>query len=169
MTINNSFRSQSSPVAVACSRLQPQPMHGHSADERRLGHVHIEPREWQLMHADVQQRVHGVGQQIMLGRHIKQHVCLQRQRMRRIGGADERAYGPVHGEPGERELVHADVQQRVHCVWHEDVCCGHAHDRHGHVQPQRMCCDRSVGGFSGHVPVESGKWLIVHADVQHGV
>ena len=52
----------------------------------------------------------------MHGRHADdQHGRVQRY-MRRIGGADERARGPVHGEPGERELVHADVQQRVHGV-----------------------------------------------------
>jgi hypothetical protein len=34
--------------------------------------LHGEPGEWELVHADVQQRVHGVGQQIMLGRHKNQ-------------------------------------------------------------------------------------------------
>ena len=63
------------------------------ADERACEPVHIEPGERELVHADVQQRVHGVGQQIMLGRHIKQPVCLQRQRMRRDGGDDERRAG----------------------------------------------------------------------------
>ena len=63
------------------------------ADERARGPVHGEPGERELVHADVQQRVHVVGQQIMLGRHTKQHVCLQRQRMRRDGGDDERRAG----------------------------------------------------------------------------
>ena len=41
-------------VAVSCSRLQPQPLHDHGADERRLGHVPVEPGERTLVHPFVQ-------------------------------------------------------------------------------------------------------------------
>ena len=70
--------------------------------------------ERELVCAYVQQRVYAGGLEIVLQIQSHQHGRVQRQRMRRIGGADERACGPVHGEPGERELVHADVQQRVY-------------------------------------------------------
>ncbi len=37
-------------------------MCGDGTDERRLGHVHVESRERERVHADVQQRVHKYGE-----------------------------------------------------------------------------------------------------------
>jgi hypothetical protein len=82
------------------------------------------------------------------------YSCVQPQPMRRIGGADEWAGGAVHVEPRERELVHADVQQRVHGVGHEDVLPWHSHrccevqgPVHGLRPPQRP--DRHLLGKLG--------------------
>ena len=44
-----------------------------------------------------------------------QHGRVQPQPLQ-ADGAYKRACGPVPGEPGERELVYADVQQRVHRI-----------------------------------------------------
>ena len=35
-------------------QLQCKPMHGHGTHKWRLGHVHVEPREWSLVHTHMQ-------------------------------------------------------------------------------------------------------------------
>ena len=49
-------------------RVQRQSMQADGADERRLGHVRVEPREWELMHALLQQRVHRIRELLVFGR-----------------------------------------------------------------------------------------------------
>ena len=97
------------------------------------------------------------------------HGSVQRQRMRRDGGDDERRAGRLHGEPGERELMHADMQQRVYYLRNEDLHFGDAHDQHGFVRPQPM---RDLGARKrclGQLYVEPSQRTIVHTRVQHTV
>jgi hypothetical protein len=49
-------------------RVQSRSMQADGADERRLGHVRVEPREWELMHALLQQRVHRIRELLVFGR-----------------------------------------------------------------------------------------------------
>ena len=98
-----------------------------------------------------------------------QHGCVQRQRMQRGGSAFKRACDAVHGEPGEWELMHADVQQRVYYLRNEDLHFGDAHDQHCFVRPQPM---RDLGARKrclGQLYVEPSQRTIVHTRVQHTV
>jgi hypothetical protein len=101
--------------SFACRACRQRVRCSGGTDERWGGHVRFEPGQRHLVHADVQQRVHGVGQQIMLIRLLHQHLRVQPRSMQ-ADGADERRLAHVRVEPREWELMHALLQQRVHRI-----------------------------------------------------
>ena len=87
-----------------------------SADERAGRGLHCDSRKRELVHSDMSQRVHAVGQQGMLGGRSHRHRHMQPVAVHGLG-ADERRPRHVHCKHYKRELVHTIMQHRLCRLW----------------------------------------------------
>jgi hypothetical protein len=81
------------------------------ADERAGDAVHVEPSEWQLVHADMQHGVHSVRNEDMLPRHAHRRCEVQRP----LHGLRPHQRPDRHllGSPGPPRGLHGHLQHRL--------------------------------------------------------